>query len=484
MVRVLKWAVLVFMTAGSAAHAADYELHGFEAEAGFEVLVEPASGPEGPQLFVVESDPAGRECFVSRYDLGEGWERRYRIALGQGVYLTAVIDADSRPRFLVYRDQGLFALNERTAELRRVADVPSMYRGQMEEALTAVPVVQDLNGANRDDLLLPNFDGWRVVLQRPDGSFEAPMSLGPPPLMGIGAERNVYFRARQPYLLDQDLDGVRDLAFWSEGSFALHHLGRDGFIDAAVRFQPNLAELESDLFAMRFREEEAPEERRVLDAVSDLDGDGTDDVVVMALTGKSVFGMATRFDVHLGQRSDGGLSFERDPSSVIRSEGVQIDSERIDLDGDGAQEIVVTSVDFGVGTVIRALLARRVGLDLGIYRMRDGAYSDRPTISRKVTATVSFSEGAISVPAILAADVDGDGRKDLLVQESEDEMRIFAGIDGPDLFAKRGQRMKLPLPRDREEFTVFDLDADGRDDLVLVLGGVTEGRRIATVRFR
>ena len=101
-----------------------------------------------------------------------------------------------------------------------------------------------------------------------------------------------------------------------------------------------------------------------------------------------------------------------------------------------------------------------------------------------MTATVSFSEGAISVPAILAADVDGDGRKDLLVQESEDEMRIFAGIDGPDLFAKRGQRMKLPLPRDREEFTVFDLDADGRDDLVLVLGGVTEGRRIATVRFR
>ena len=63
-------------------------------------------------------------------------------------------------------------------------------------------------------------------------------------------------------------------------------------------------------------------------------------------------------------------------------------------------------------------------------------------------------------------------------------MRIFAGIDGPDLFAKRGHRMKLPLPRDREEFTVFDLDADGRDDLVLVLGGVTEGRRIATVRFR
>ena len=44
MVRVLKWAVLVFMTAGSAAHAADYELHGFEAEAGFEVLVEPEIG--------------------------------------------------------------------------------------------------------------------------------------------------------------------------------------------------------------------------------------------------------------------------------------------------------------------------------------------------------------------------------------------------------------------------------------------------------
>lgn len=458
----------------------------FAAAPGFEVLVSPAAAASGPRLYVVESEPAGKERYLVRHDYastGAGWVQRYRLPLGREVHLTAVLDPATSPRFAAYRDQAIFLLDEATGEFVRAAAAPSIYRGQMEEALSNVSILQDLNEDGRDDLMLPDFGGWQMILQRENGTLAPPVQLGPAPLMGIGAERNVYYRARQPYLLDLNLDGARDLAFWRDGAFAVHSAARGGFEIIATTFKPDLAELENDLFAMRFGENEEVTERRVLDAVSDLDGDGLDDVVLMALSGKSVFGMETRFDIHMGRGLEGQLGFEQEPASVIRSGGIQIDSQRVDLDGDGTEEILVMSVDFGVGTVIRALLARTVSLDLGIYRMRDGIYPDRPVVTRKVTATVSLGEGDIFVPAILAADVDGDGRKDLLVQGGEDEMRIFAGVPGEQLFAAKGDRVRMPLPRDREAFSVFDLNADGRDDLVMVMGERAEGKRVVTVTF-
>ena len=41
------------------------------------------------------------------------------------------------------------------------------------------------------------------------------------------------------------------------------------------------------------------------------------------------------------------------------------------------------------------------------------------------------------MPAVLTADVTGDGRKDLLVQKGKDTLMIFQGTEGPQMFDKK-----------------------------------------------
>ena len=82
---------------------------------------------------------------------------------------------------------------------------------------------------------------------------------------------------------------------------------------------------------------------------------------------------------------------------------------------------------------------------------------------------LSESEGDLFVPAVLNADVTGDGRQDLLVQRDEEMLLVYPGESTDRMFSRQPIRLKLNLPRDRENFLVTDLDGDGRDELVVHL---------------
>ena len=79
----------------------------------------------------------------------------------------------------------------------------------------------------------------------------------------------------------------------------------------------------------------------------------------------------------------------------------------------------VTSVDISLGTVLKALITRAVSLDISIYTIKEGKFSSAPSIRKTISAKFDFSSGDLFVPAVLGADITGDGRKDLLVQKGE-----------------------------------------------------------------
>jgi hypothetical protein len=167
---------------------------------------------------------------------------------------------------------------------------------------------------------------------------------------------------------------------------------------------------------------------------------------------------------------------------VIQADGFQFDNERQDLSGDGNQEFVVTSVDISLGTVLKALITRAVSLDISIYTIKAGKFSSAPSIRKTISARFDFSSGDLFVPAVLGADITGDGRKDLLVQKGEGTLLVYPGQAGETMFAKKAIKLSLDLPESRAGIQVKDLDNDGRDELILDQGD--EHAVISIVSFR
>ncbi len=58
------------------------------------------------------------------------------------------------------------------------------------------------------------------------------------------------------------------------------------------------------------------------------------------------------------------------------------------------------------------------------------------------------------------------------------ELRVFAGVPGPDLFARRPQKVPVAMP-DFEEYTwLVDLNTDGKQDIFMHHPSSTEPHRV------
>ena len=90
-------------------------------------------------------------------------------------------------------------------------------------------------------------------------------------------------------------------------------------------------------------------------------------------------------------------------------------------------------------------------------------------LTKKIKVRFDFGEGELFIPAVLSADITGDGRQDLLVQRDEEMLLVYPGEATERLFSKQPIRLELNLPKDRESFVVADLDGDGRDELIVHL---------------
>jgi hypothetical protein len=222
----------------------------------------------------------------------------------------------------------------------------------------------------------------------------------------------------------------------------------------------------------------------VLYSFTDLNGDGVADLVVFSLDIKSMWSAHSTYEVHFGTPTpDGGTAFAPDVGTAIQSDGVTSGLGPHDFDHDGEVDMMFQTIKIGffktIGMIAGAILTRSVSLDLDFYRMEGGIYPDKPTATRKIN-TVSLGksgEKAARLPSVLIGDVNGDSRSDLLVQKGREELRVFLGVPGPDLFARRPQKVAVAMPN--EEFTwLVDLNKDGKQDILMHHPSTTEPHRV------
>ena len=382
----------------------------------------------GPlQVSVIASDardPANRVLAQASFE-SPSWRQGPTQTLGKQISLLQVLVTGGGPMLTAYANAGVRQFpGTREAEAQ---PLPSIYRTESFEFNADIRFARDVTGDGLDDLLLPDFTGWRFAAAAAEGGFADAQLFGPEPVMNAGSARYINFTAHEPYLFDHNRDGTTDIGFWQDDGLAVYHQSASHqFATEPVRFDVG-GDVESDAFFTLTvgTDEDNPGGRQaLLDAIEDLNGDGLPDMLVYSVTGEGLFGKETRYEVHLGEiGTDGSLRFEEQPSSVVGSGGIQIDVEREDLDGDGQLEMLVTSFDLGIGSIIRGLISRTASLRLAIYRLRDGRYPGSPSLTRKITAKLDLANGDIFVPAVRAGDLDGDGRKELLVQDGADKLK-------------------------------------------------------------
>lgn len=480
------WILLVSFLIAQNVGAIAFTTAGFDSGRAYEQTFAPAflTGGDTAELVVVNvSEDNARELIVFGSSR-DGWRPRLRMPLDEAYIFFDVVTIGRSDRLMLYRRGALDVLDLQTGRTAPWLAVDSIYNAPMVKAFRRTTLAQDVNGDDREDLLIPDFDGYWVFLQAKDGTFTRQPKFGRSVTMAAAFDEAPSYDLRTAHRMDYNTDGRTDLAFWHRGRFEVHvQNDRGGFAVEPTILEIPIPLEHDDVFNFMADDDEAGgHSKKALYAVDDLNGDGVTDLETFSVAGQGVFGRSTAHQVHLGRRDpENGMSFDVEPQSTIGSEGFQFYLEHQDFDSDGAKDVLVVSVEFGLAKIIAALLTQSASLDIEFYRMTPNGYDKKPNAKRKITAQFDYSSGNVFVPAVMVGDFTGDTLADLAVQEGDEGLRVFPGVRDERLFDKRGKLIEVAMPDDRSKVHMLDLNRDDKKDVLLHFDSRVETNRLTVL---
>ena len=200
----------------------------------------------------------------------------------------------------------------------------------------------------------------------------------------------------------------------------------------------------------------------------DVNGDGKVDLVVhRAVVAGSWMGATAELAVSLGT----GRAFS--PPTVVRTESLAVDVALEDIDSDGDLDLVVPQIDISLSNMARALLARRMQVDISLFEW-DGQLSATPRPLRGVSIPMENHE---QLHVELSTDLTGDGLADMVFHEGDGPVLVYAGSKEGMSDSPWGS-VQVPVPPGEDSLFIHDLTGDGRPEVVVWGPGQTVGRII------
>ena len=429
------------------------------------------------------------------------WVLKLDTPLRAGVLFVDVANIGGRDRLITYEPGRLNWFDPDSTTERPLVAVTSNFKPPRSGEIPHVDITQDVNGDTRDDLVVPDSDGFWVFIQMSDGAFVEKVKIGPPTEMerirGADGYRYDPWSQSRVHEIDYDGDGHTDLAFWNEDHFKVHLQDENGlFAPRAKTFMTDVV-FDSDRLSLLAT---GDVEGKVLHSLADLNGDGVADLVVFELSGKNISNKYSTYEVHFGAPApDGGIVFGQDVDITFESdEKIQFGMDRHDFNRDGKIDLMITTIDlkFLEGSLwksMKGFMGDDVWLDLEFYQMEEGRYPDTPNTIRRLAldGVPSHREpGWVPLNIVLRGgthesrntqkryprafnttlrigDVTGDGRSDLILADHPRIMVIFTGVPGPAIFDPKPQEVKIAVPNDEEYIWLVDLNKDGVQDILM-----------------
>ena len=476
---------------------------------------EVVTGPAERQTVLTGFLLGGAIAELAVVNIGENDDRRLRIyafgdrtwapkldaTLGPEVLFVDVANIGGRDRLVTYEPGRLNWFEPESASEQELVAVSSNFKPPRESEIPHVDITRDVNGDGRDDLVVPDADGFWVFIQMVGGAFADPVKIGPSTEMAriLGADGYRYdpWSQSRVHEIDYDQDGRSNLVFWNEDHFEVHtQNGRGLFTPEAKTFTTDVA-FDSDELSSLVTGDMT---RRVLHSLADLNGDGVGDLVVFSLEGTRISRKRSSYEVHFGAPApEGGTVFAAEVGAAFRSDDrIQLGMDRHDFDRDGQVDLMLTTIDVkflksSLWKRIKGAMGDDIWLELEFYRMEGGLYPDKPNATRRIALDGPPSHrepGWVPLDVVLRGgthesrktqkgyprafnttlrigDVTGDGRSDLLRADHPRIMDVFVGVPGPDLFARRAQNVRGVLPNDEEYTWLADLNKDGKQDILM-----------------
>ena len=263
---------------------------------------------------------------------------------------------------------------------------------------------------------------------------------------------------------------------WAAGSSPARTLGiRDAFRTNAEA--PALLELKPENEAIKRLLHEMEDRWHGVERV-DIDGDGREDVVVWQVVGDLV----PRTDLFVFLRRE---QFPASPTQVLHCRGFPVvgPSFRISplcrLTPAAPYELVLLTLKTAIGTssgLVDMAITRGIDWALVIRTFRHGAYARNPDAA--IPLTSAMPDGDKGAPFLLAIDGDfnSDRRRDILVRRSASQWDIIlSSADGGWFKPTPAASLEIPPESD---FEIMDLNHDGLDDLI-ALNHLAEPARLS-----
>jgi hypothetical protein len=422
---------------------------------------------------------------ISLFELENGlYVRQLNVDnnLGDDVILVDEGRLGNKDILVLFSRNAVWQYDPYTGIRKELVRTSSLYGSKIFGLIPRMDLFRDLNGDGLDDLIIPNFGGFRVFIQNAAGEFSGPLDIDAPPMVDMSYNNFPWYQPKSSFLSDMTLDGKNDLIFWIDDAFSIFSQNNQGrFMTVPQRFKPSVQFQYDGLEGMNIAmqdEDQSDISGKALSQISDFDGDGISDLVTLSIRSEGVFKKQTTYDFHKGIAGDGQVEFSPFPDSRIKSKGIQFEMEEKDFNNDGQTDMVISAVELGIGKVLGALITGSIDIDLNFYQMKDGRYADKPDLKREITATFNLSSGDVFIPSVIIADVDGDGIDDLLVQEGENKLKIYLGGKDDQIFARKSIDYEVAMPTDPDLIDMVDLNSDGKQDIVMRHQTIGEDRKV------
>jgi len=312
------------------------------------------------------------------------------------------------------------------------------------EALILVPQIGVLSVITANGELVAQMD-----IARRGNYFTVPAS-GP---IAVESGIQIYFDSPKITIGDVNGDGRADIVSSSRHELRVFHQNDQGSFAREASTSQSLGFVT--------QRDHIRGSGGVVTTPRDIDGDGLLDLMISHVEGS--FTDATT-STYIFRNRNGGWNLD-DPDDTFRSDGAFGSDLLFDIDQDGRLELVRLQFKFSLLEFIEIFLTSEVDSQLTIHRLeRDGHYSAKPWLKRKISTGISFdtfrSKGFIPPVGI---DINADGYADLLTSADGKGMEVFLG-GGDKPYARRTAMQKFPTVG---VIQFADFNGDGLLDFVL-----------------